>query len=85
MQTLEIMIKPGKMAPRYNPRNTRELKVHAAVITEEGSSSGLPRVDLQMKDEEENDYFFAITGRFINSLSSAIKGVNQRLHNTEEL
>lgn len=84
MEKLSIKINPGDVAPRYNPETTKELTAEIAIITEQGMSSGLPLVDIQMKDAEGNEYFFMITGRLINGLSDAIKGVNKRLHGVEE-
>jgi hypothetical protein len=84
MQSLEIKLNPGDMAPRYDPVTTKQLTAHTAIITEQGMESGLPLVDIQMTDDEGNHYFFMIPGRLINGLSAMIKGVNMRNHGTEE-
>lgn len=81
--TLNIQIIKGNVAPRYVNGST-ELTINKAVITEKGMQSELPLVDFQMTDEAGNIYFTAISGRLINALSAAIKGVNLRNHGTEE-
>ena len=81
---LDIKLNPGNVAPRYNLEETKELYPMKAIITENGMESGLPLIDIQMQDKEGNQYFFAISGRLINGLSSAIKRVNVRNHGIEE-
>lgn len=83
-KTLSIKLNPGSIAPRYEEGKTKELTVKTAVITEQGMASRLPLVDMQMEDAEGNQYFFMITGKLINALSASIKGVNKRIHGTEE-
>jgi len=81
---LDIKLNPGNVAPRYEPDKVKQLQPHTAIITEQGMESGLPLVDIQMKDDQGNDYFFMISGRLINGLSAAIKGCNVRNHGVEE-
>lgn len=84
MNNLNIKFIPGDVAPRYEPSKVKQLHAHTAVITERGMESGLPVVDIQMRDDEGNEYFFMTTGRLINGISGAIKGVNLRNHGVEE-
>jgi len=79
-----MQIKEGREAPRYNLEDVKKLTMIKAVITEQGTSEGLPVVDIVMIDESGKEYFFMTTGRIINGISSAIKGVNTRIHGTEE-
>ena len=80
---LKLELNPGTLAPRYGTE-VKELKCECAVITENGMESGLPLVDFQLSDVDGNKYFFAISGRIVNSVSAAIKGVNLRNHGVEE-
>jgi len=68
----------------YDDKLSNELLVKRAVITEQGMGSGLPLVDIVMEDSDGKEYFFMISGRLINTLSAAVKGVNQRIHGSEE-
>lgn len=81
--TLNIKIKEGNLAPRY-PVEVKQLTANTAVITENGMANGLPVVDIQMTDEEGNEYFFMLTGKLFNGLSAVIKGVNLKNHGVEE-
>ena len=80
---LAIKILPGDTAPRY-PVGTVELTINAAVITEQGMTSKLPIVDLQLTDAKGRVYFAATSGRIILGLAAALKGVNMRNHGVEE-
>lgn len=73
----------GKIAPRY-PMETPELSIDRVVITEQGTEGNLPIVDFQMSDRKGNKYFAAITGRIVLTVASALRGVNMRIHGTEE-
>lgn len=81
--TLSITLIPGSVAPRYNDED-KELVVNNVVITERGMESGLPLIDLQMVDKDGKLHYAALSGRIINMVSSAIKGVNLRNHGIEE-
>jgi hypothetical protein len=78
-----IKLNPGKIAPRYE-KSSKELILHEVVITEKGMESGLPLIDFVMKDSEGKEHYFMISGRIVNMISSAIKGVNLRNHGQEE-
>ena len=80
---LAVELLPGNIAPRYTIDDC-ELSINKAVITEKGMQSGLPLVDLQMKDADGNINYTALSGRIVNAISAAIKGVNLRNHGTEE-
>lgn len=69
---ISIEFVAGKVAPRYQP-GTRYLKLENVVITEEGTTSGRPIVDFQMSDESGQKYFFAVTGRIVTSIATAVK------------
>jgi len=71
----------GNLAPRYT-KDTKNLKVEQAVITEQGMVSGLPLVDMQLVDEDGNKYFFCLSGRLFKLLATSIDGVNLRNHGT---
>jgi hypothetical protein len=79
---LKIDLVPGGTAPRY--ANTRELKVQRAVITEQGTQANLPIVDFIMEDDKGNLFLLVLTGRLVNMVSAAVKGVNMRNHGVEE-
>ena len=81
---LKVELVHGDMAPRYDPTKTRELTLTKAVITEQGTASNLPLVDLVFVDGDGQEYFTMVTGRIINAVARAIRGVNLRIHGTEE-
>jgi hypothetical protein len=81
MQRLDIKIKPGNVAPRYTTE--KQLTLDGAVITEQGMDSGLPLVDLTFTDADGNKYFTMTSGRILNALAIAIRGVNMRVHGKE--
>jgi hypothetical protein len=82
---LSIELLQGNFAPRYSKEvSERKLDCKKVVITENGMVSGLPLVDFQLVDKDGNEYFFAITGRLVNMISAAIRGVNMRNHGCEE-
>jgi hypothetical protein len=80
---VKIEIVEGKIAPRY-PETSKMLQLEKSVITENGMESNLPLVDIVLKDQEGNEFFFMVSGRIINALSAAIKGINLRNHGCEE-
>lgn len=73
----------GDVAPRYDD-DWKQLELKDVKITEKGMASRLPLVDLQFIDKDGNKYFAMTSGRIINAVSAAIKGVNVRNHGTEE-
>ena len=81
--TLEIQILEGNVAPRYVNGDT-EITINKAVITEKGMESELPLIDFQMTDKDGNIFFAALSGRLVNMLSAAVKGVNLKDHGIEE-
>lgn len=86
-QDLKITFVAGDTAPRYNgPRfqGGCELQCEEAVITEQATKEGLPIVDFRMRDAKGNFYLLVLSGRIVNALSAAIKGVNTRIHGTPE-
>lgn len=82
MMTLRLEIVPGDTAPKYSEGT--ELTCDKVVITEKGTASDLPIVDFVMRDHEGKMYLLVLTGRVVNSISAAIKGVNSRNHGTPE-
>lgn len=81
-QGLSIKLIAGKQGPIYKDR--KELKILEAVITEQATESNLPIVDLVMEDDAGNKYLGVLTGRIVNAMSGAVKGVNQRNHGNPE-
>ncbi len=79
---LSIRLVPGKVAPRYDEGT--ELECQEAVITEQGTEANLPLVDIKMRGPDGKLYLLVLTGRLVNMLSAAVKGVNQRNHGVEE-
>ena len=82
MNVLNINLVKGKDGPKYD--NTIELNCIEAVITEQGMESGLPFVDFVMEDRDGKKYLLVLTGRIVNMVSAAIRGVNLRNHGIEE-
>jgi len=82
MLTIELL--PGKIAPRYNPKEVKELAIKKVIVTEKGTEGDLPIVDFQLEDADGNRYFTMITGRLMNQLAAAMRGVNMRNHGVEE-
>ncbi len=83
MKHLHIHINSGDIAPKYD--HGREIVCSHVTITEQGTVAGLPMVDFVMHDSEGNQYLMVMTGRLVNLVSAAIKGVNMRIHGREEL
>ena len=73
----------GTEAPRYT-NGEKELSADKVVITEQATESNLPIVDIQMTDKDGNKYWVPLSGRIINMVSAAVKGVNIRNHGVEE-
>lgn len=79
---VSIELIQGTEAPRYTTE--KELSADKVIITEQGMESGLPLVDIQMTDKDGNKYWVPISGRIMNTISAAIRGVNMRNHGVEE-
>jgi len=82
--TLEIELNDGKVAPRYKPNEVKELIAKKAIITEKGTMSDLPIVDIQLVDHEGKNYFFCLSGRIFQGLAASVSGVNLRNHGSKE-
>lgn len=82
MHTLDIEIVPGKQAPKYP--DAIELACTKVVITEQGTKSGLPIVDFVLKGPGGGEFVLVLTGRLLNMVSAAVRGVNKRNHGVEE-
>lgn len=70
-------------APRYKADDT-QLELEEVVITEKATESGLPLVDLVLRDKGGHLHYAMVTGRILNAVSAAIKGCNLRNHGKEE-
>jgi len=81
---LKINLLKGNLAPRYT-KDTKNLKVEKAVITEQGMQRGLPLVDVQLVDEDGNKYFFCLSGQLFKLLADTVDGVNLRNHGTDDV
>lgn len=79
---ISISIVPGNVAPRY--ADAEGLVVDHAAITEQGTESGLPIVDLVCRDGAGATFVVSFTGRIVLALAGAIRGVNTRIHGTPE-
>jgi hypothetical protein len=79
---LNIDIVEGDRAPRYDEGT--ELACVGATITEQATEGNLPIVDFRMRGPDGQLYVLVLTGRIINALSGAIKGINLRNHGKEE-
>lgn len=77
-----LRIVPGDVAPRYP--DACELMLDHIAITEKGTEKDLPIVDFVMKDADGIKCVLVLTGRTVNAIAAAIKGVNLRNHGTEE-
>lgn len=75
-----IQLVPGNVAPRYNPCEVNQLLLDQVVITEQGTGSNLPLVDLVFKDENGKRHFTMLSGRILQTIAKAIDGVNIRNH-----
>lgn len=81
-QKLDLHIVQGAFAPVYT--NTTELVLECVNVTEQGTEAHLPIVDFKMKSPQGEEFVLVLTGRMVNMISSAIKGVNLRIHGKEE-
>lgn len=79
---LKIRLVPGDTAPRYD--EGQELVCQEVVITEQGTKANLPLVDFKLRGADGKLYVLVLTGRLVNMVSAAIKGVNQRIHGIDE-
>jgi len=82
--TLPIKLIPGDDSPRYDPAEWTEIELKEAIITEQAMGSGLPLVDLTFEDSDGKKFYAMASGRIMNALASAIKGVNLRNHGKME-
>lgn len=78
----KIDIVSGTVAPKYNYGT--ELKLEGVVVTEQGTEAGLPIVDFKMRAPNGDFFLLVLTGRIVNGISAAIKGVNERIHGVQE-
>ena len=83
MQALSIRLVAGKVAPRIDEAG-KELTCEECVITEQGTVANLPMVDFRMRDADGTLHLLVLSGRMVNMLSAAIRGVNMRIHGVEE-
>lgn len=82
MQSLEINLLKGSVAPRYEAK-IKELKIKKAVVTENGMQSNRPLVDLQLEDSLGNKFYAVLSGGLCQNLGAAIDGVNMRNHGSK--
>lgn len=83
-QSIAIHIVQGNVAPRYDDGAMQELTVQHCTLTEQGTQAHLPIVDLVMTGKDGKKYLLVLTGRIINTISAAVRGVNMRNHGMEE-
>ena len=83
MQQVHIRLIEGNMAPRYDEAGT-EMRLEEVVITEQGTQSHLPMLDFKMRGQDGKLYLLVLTGRIVNAISAAVRGVNMRIHGREE-
>ena len=77
-----IDIVPGGLAPRYGDECGTLAAVRRAVITEQGTAGNLPIVDL-IGEVNGKKVVLVISGRLLDSIASALRGVNLRIHGKE--
>jgi hypothetical protein len=81
--TASISIVPGHRCPRHDDAATIHLE--RVVITEQGTEGGLPVVDFLGRNGLTGEpTVLALTGRIVNGISAAVKGVNTRIHGIAE-
>lgn len=78
----KIRLVAGTVAPRYD--HGTELALDEVVITEQGTEGRLPIVDLKMRGPDGKVFVLVVTGRILNGISAAVKGVNLRIHGKAE-
>lgn len=83
MNALEIELVKGDTAPRY-PEGTTVLECSKVAITEKGTEANLPIVDFVCTDTDGKKYFLALSGRIVNGIAAAVRGVNERNHGKSE-
>ena len=79
---VQLHLVPGKQGPLYE--NTVEVKCERVVITEKGMESDLPLVDFVCRGPDGTSVLMVLSGRIVNMISAAIKGVNVRNHGVPE-
>lgn len=79
-----IRLVAGDTAPRYEGQGGAELKCEEVVITEQGTKESLPIVDFVMRGPDGQLYLLVMTGRIVNMIASALRGVNMRNHGIAE-
>lgn len=78
-----INLVPGNIAPRYQD-NIVEAKLQHVSITEKGTEANLPLIDIEAVLPDGSRVLIVCTGRILNLISAAIKGVNLRNHGQAE-
>jgi hypothetical protein len=87
--SVSIRLVPGNVVPRAHELGGsgalfEQVKLLEVVITEQGTASGLPIVDFVCEDAEGKTLLFSTTGRLVNGVAAAVKGVNTRIHGIAE-
>lgn len=82
IRPVDIEITPGRIAPRYGDECGALASVLRAVITERGTAGDLPIVDL-IGEVNGKQVVLVISGRLLDSIASAVRGVNLRNHGVE--
>ena len=80
---ITIHLVEGKTAPRYDG-GIVEAKLSHVTITEQATQANLPLVDIIATLPDGTRVLIVATGRIINAISAAVKGVNMRNHGAEE-
>lgn len=81
--SVTIHLVPGDTAPRYDG-GIVEAELQHVTITEQGTQAHLPIVDIVAVLPDGNRVLIACTGRVVNMISAAVKGVNVRNHGVAE-
>lgn len=85
MQRADIEIVPGTLAPRADVLGANSsVHLDKVYITEQGTEGGLPIVDFAFTDHNGKRGFLSLSGRIVNTISAAVKGVNMRIHGVDE-
>lgn len=79
---VSVELVPGNVAPRY--KNRVELTCEKVVITEQGTERGLPIVDFVLEGPDGKSYLLVFSGRIVNMIASAVRGINARNHGVED-
>jgi hypothetical protein len=80
---VNISLVEGDRAPRYD-ESGMELACEGVIITEQGTVGNLPIVDFKMRGPDGKFYLLVLSGRIVNAISAAVRGVNMRNHGVEE-